>query len=279
MPISRIRSSTQSECSTIPSTATVIRCTSRHWSVRTSRRRSGAAARLRSWTISTTWSTPLFDLTGLTTPGGRALLHKLGGAAGDEIAESYVKVLAATGVKGYPFVKTHADPKPGSEDAFLGVRVDNDKLMDLNAYLVSLPAPAGATVDAEAVGRGRDTFRSAGCTTCHNVDQSKFVPPSIVPMKTIFPGDNPTVLAQREPPLNPVQDTPGNTFDDKMAVVNASIRGGIRGIALPLLLDLARKPVFLHDDSVSSLEDLLMGSADRPLHTRFTSRRIKSVTM
>ena len=75
-------------------------------------------------------------------------------------------------------------------------------------------------------------------------------------MKTIFPGDNPKVLAQRTPPLNPVEDTPGYTFDDKMAVVNASIRGEKRGIAMPLLLDLARKPVFLHDDSVHSLSDL-----------------------
>jgi hypothetical protein len=42
-----------------------------------------------------------------------------------------------------------------------------------------------------------------------------------------------------------------------MAVVNARVRGLQRGIALPLLLDLARKPVFLHDDSVASLDDLL----------------------
>lgn len=83
------------------------------------------------------------------------------------------------------------------------------------------------------------------------------MPAFIVPMKTVFPGDNPTILAQREPPLNPVQDTPGNFFDDKMAVVNASIRGEERGIALPLLLDLARKPVFLHDNSVPSLDNLL----------------------
>lgn len=75
-------------------------------------------------------------------------------------------------------------------------------------------------------------------------------------MKTIFPGDNPVTLAQRMPPLNPVLDTVGNFFDDKMAVVNASIRGDIRGTALPLLLDLARKPVFLHDNSVSTLEML-----------------------
>ena len=64
------------------------------------------------------------------------------------------------------------------------------------------------------------------------------------------------MLAQRTPPLNPVEDTPGYTFDDKMAVVNASLRGEKRGIAMPLLLDLARKPVFLHDDSVHSLNDL-----------------------
>ncbi len=95
-----------------------------------------------------------------------------------------------------------------------------------------------------------------GCTVCHNVDQSKFVPPNLIVMKTIFPGDNPVILAPRMPPLNPVQDTPGFFFDDKLAVVNASLRGEIRGIALPLLLDLARKPVFLHDDTVPSLDNL-----------------------
>ena len=42
-----------------------------------------------------------------------------------------------------------------------------------------------------------------------------------------------------------------------MAVVNASMRGEIRGIAMPLLLDLARKPVFLHDNSVPNLKALL----------------------
>ncbi len=84
-------------------------------------------------------------------------------------------------------------------------------------------------------------------------------------MKVIFPGDNPVVLLpQRTPPLNPILDTPGNIFqnpvnifDDKMAVVNASLRGLERGAVLPLLLDLARKPVFLHDNSVPSLDELL----------------------
>ncbi|GAC1694089.1 MAG: hypothetical protein NVS9B5_36910 [Terriglobales bacterium] len=200
--------------------------------------------------------TALFDLTNLTTPGGRALLHKLAGAAGDELADNYVKVLADTGVKGYPFVKASPHPSPGSEDAPIGIRVDNAKLLDLNAYEVSLQAPKGAQVDGEAASHGRQLFRTAGCTSCHNVDQSKPVPAFIVPMKQIFPGDNPVVLAQRTPPLNPIENTPDSFFDDKMAVFNASIRGDVRGTALPLLLDLARKPVFLHDDSVSSLDEL-----------------------
>ncbi|MFN2491652.1 MAG: hypothetical protein ABR501_02065 [Pyrinomonadaceae bacterium] len=200
--------------------------------------------------------TGLFDPTNLTTPGGRAFLHKLGGAAGDEIANDYAKVLKDTGVKNYPFVKAPAHPMPGSEEAPLGIRVDNVKLLDMNAYLDSLPAPAGVRGDSGAIARGRELFRTSSCTACHNVDQSKFVPPFIVPMKKIFSGDNPVVLAQREPPLNPVENTVDNIFDDKMAVVNASLRGEERGIALPLLLDLARKPVFLHDNSVPSLDQL-----------------------
>jgi hypothetical protein len=77
-------------------------------------------------------------------------------------------------------------------------------------------------------------------------------------MATIFPGDNPQVLlAQRTPPLNPILNTPESIFDDKMAVVNASMRGLERGTAMPLLLDLANKPNFLHDDSVASLDALL----------------------
>ncbi|MDQ3036192.1 MAG: hypothetical protein M3Y87_27575 [Myxococcota bacterium] len=79
-------------------------------------------------------------------------------------------------------------------------------------------------------------------------------------MATIFPGDMPVQLATRMPPLNPVLNTVDSIFDDKMVIVNASLRGDIRGIALPLLLDLARKPVFLHDNTVPSLDALLDAS-------------------
>jgi hypothetical protein len=42
-----------------------------------------------------------------------------------------------------------------------------------------------------------------------------------------------------------------------MIVVDASDRGENRGNALPLLLDLARTNIFLHDASVPSLDNLL----------------------
>jgi hypothetical protein len=81
------------------------------------------------------------------------------------------------------------------------------------------------------------------------------------------------VLAERTPPLlTPVQDTPGSFFDDKMAVVNASLRGEQRGVALPLLLDLERRPALLHDNSVPSLDNLLDRSrGDTAPHPFFVS--------
>lgn len=206
--------------------------------------------------------TVLLDPTTITTPSGRAFVRRLGGAAaGNEIVNDYLKVLRRTGVSGFPYVRAAppSDPRRvGSEQFPAGVRVNERKLFDLNAYLFGLEAPQGVVRDAAAVSRGRELFRTEGCTGCHNVDQGKPVPTFIVPMKTIFPGDNPVVLlARRQPPLNPILNTPGNPFDDKMAVVNASARGLARGTALPLLLDLARKPVFLHDNSVASLDELL----------------------
>ncbi len=200
--------------------------------------------------------TVLFDLRGLTTPGGRAFLHTLGGAAGDEIVADYVTILAATGVPPTPALQIATTGMPGKEETPIGIRVDNTKLLDMNAYMDALPAPLGQAGDAAAVARGRAIFRT-NCTSCHNVDQGKFVPSMLIPMGTIFPGDNPVVLAERMEPLNPIENTVASIFDDKMVVVNASIRGDIRGIALPLLLDLARKPVFLHDNTVPSLDNLL----------------------
>ena len=203
--------------------------------------------------------TTLFDQTMLTTPGGRAFVHKLAGAAGDEMIADYVKILRATGVTNYPYVGRQARRagKVGDLANPIGFRVDNRKLLAMNAYVFRLKAPAGIVSDRAAVARGRLAFMQSGCTGCHNVNQGRAVPTTIHPMARIWPGDRPAFLAARMPPLTPVLNTPVGTFDDKWAVVNASLRGEKRGVAMPLLLNLASKPVFLHDDSVNSLNDLL----------------------
>lgn len=200
--------------------------------------------------------TVLLDLRMITTPGGRAFLHALGGPAGDEIVNDYALILTATGVPPEPALRIATMGTPGMEATPVGARVDSTKLLDMSAYMDGLAAPKGKAGDAASIERGRKLFRE-NCTSCHNVDQGKFVPSMLIAMKTIFPGDNPVVLGQRMPPLNAVLDTPGSIFDDKMVVVNASIRGDVRGIAMPLLLDLDRKPVFLHDNSVPSLDNIL----------------------
>jgi cytochrome c2 len=209
--------------------------------------------------------TTLFDQTMLTTPGGRAFVNKLAGPAGDEMINDYVRILRETGVTGYPFVTRQAQlaGMPGTLETPIGFRVDNRSLLAMNAYLAALTSPPGDKRNPQAIARGREVFRTSGCTGCHNVDPRAIVPTTIHPMARIFPGDRPMVLAPRTPPLNPVVNTMESIFDDKMAVVNASIRGEKRGIGLPLLLDLARKDVFLHDDSVKGLEQLFNPSRGR----------------
>lgn len=208
----------------------------------------------------------LLDPTVLTTPDGRNFLKALGGAAaGTEIADDYAAILADTGVTGYPFVQADlpVGVVAGSEAAPAGRRVNQQKLDDLNAYTDRLHPLPGVTDDPAAIERGRIVFRSE-CTSCHNVDQTRRVPSFVVPEATIFPGYDPVVLAQRpvELPFRPmafapIQDDPSTIFDDKTVIVEASRRGEVRGSALPLLMDLARKPNFLHDSSVASLESLL----------------------
>ncbi|MBA3269770.1 MAG: hypothetical protein H0T71_04600 [Acidobacteria bacterium] len=195
------------------------------------------------------------DPTTLVTPEGRQFLKLRAGKAGEAMANAYQQILDETGVKGYPFVKATKVGNVGDPASPVGLRVDNQKLFDMNAYLDSLPAPKGAKVDAKTFAAGRATFRT-NCTSCHNVDQSKFVPTMLVDMKTIVPDYKPMVLGERQPPMTPVQNSAG-TFDDKMIVIDASDRGEKRGNAMPLLLDLARKQVFLHDASVNGLDALL----------------------
>lgn len=221
--------------------------------------------------------TTLFDQTMLTTPGGRAFVHTLAGAAGDEMIADYVEILRETGVTGYPYVQHARQGMPGDLATPIGARVDNRRLTAMTAYLSRLTSPAGQVRDRQAVARGATVFRTSGCTGCHNADQRRPVPTTIHPMARIFPGDRPVQLAQRMPPLNSVLNTVPSFFDDKMAVVNASLRGEVRGVAMPLLLDLARKGIFLHDDSVQGMDMLFDprrgASAPHPFYLADPRRR------
>lgn len=208
------------------------------------------------------------DPTSLLTDGGRQFLEIVAGPVGTEIADDYEQVMRDIGVllpgqqanAVFPFVNGTAGLTPGAPGSAVGRRVDETGLIDLNAYLDSLPAPAGANgQDAQVVARGREVFRrlgqngARGCTECHHVDGLRFVPPNVVPMETMYPGYAPTVLLDRMPPLSDVQNSAGPSpfFDDRMIVLDASRRGEVRGVALPLLLDLDRRATLLHDDSVS----------------------------
>jgi cytochrome c2 len=196
------------------------------------------------------------DPTTLLTPEGREFLRMKAGPAGAQLANEYEKILKETGVTGYPFVKAEMVGNVGNPASIVGRRVDNQKLLDMNAYLDRLQAPPGAKVDQAMAARGREMFRT-NCTQCHNADQSKIVPPMLVELKTMWKGYTPIPIGMRgDSKLSAVLNSPG-IFDDKMVVVDASDRGANRGVALPLLLDLARTNIFLHDASVPSLDNLL----------------------
>ncbi len=195
------------------------------------------------------------DPTTLVTPEGREFLKIKAGKLGEDLADNYEYILKETGVTGYPFVTASTGHKVGDLASPVGRMVDMQKVRDMGAYIESLPAPAGVKGDAAAIARGEKLF-ATNCTACHNQDQSKPVPTRLVDLKDLWPGYRPETLAQRQPPLDPIVNSPGG-FDDKMVVIDASDRMEKRGNALPLLLDLARKPMFLHDASVKGLDALL----------------------
>lgn len=200
----------------------------------------------------------LMDPTNILTKEGRQFMERISGSLGVKITSDYAEVLAQTGVKDYPFVK-NPDKQISVPNTLYGVKVNESKLRDLKAYLTSLHSPRGAQVEKINLTKGAEIFKSSktGCVACHNVDQSLAVSKDIVDMNVIFKGDNPQPIRKRDRLIHPLQDTTGSTFDDKMIVINASMRGLNRGVAMPMLLGLAKKPAFLHDGSVSTLTKLL----------------------
>ncbi|MEJ7766943.1 MAG: hypothetical protein WKF89_03975 [Chitinophagaceae bacterium] len=195
------------------------------------------------------------DLTTLATPEGLEFLKGLGGPAGEQIHKEYKVILKETGVTGYPYVQAEMSGKPGELHNIVGRRVDDKKLQDMTAYVFALQPPPAPKVNEEMAMRGRELFRT-NCTSCHNIDQRKAVPTTLVDLKTLWPGYTPLVVGLRgNKKLSKILNSPGD-FDDKMVIVDASTHGGQRGNALPLLLDLSRTTLFLHDASVNSLDGL-----------------------
>lgn len=212
--------------------------------------------------ISNSSYTTNLDLTTLATPEGLEFLKGLGGPAGEQIHKEYKQILKETGVTGYPFVQAKMQGKPGELNNIVARRVDDKKLQDMTAYVFALQPPPAPKVNDDMAMRGRAIFRT-NCTSCHNVDQSKPVPVTLVDLKTLWPGYTPIVVGLRgNKKLSKILNSPGD-FDDKMIIVDASPHKGPRGNALPVLLDLARTTLFLHDASVKSLDGLLDPKRDK----------------
>ncbi|MBA3484227.1 MAG: hypothetical protein H0T51_20690 [Pirellulales bacterium] len=205
--------------------------------------------------ISNASYTTNLDPTNAATPEGLMLLTTLAGELGKELHANYVKILKETGVVGYPYVDASTGHKAGHRDTPVGRQVNLQKVLDMKAYTFMLSAPRPPQVDMSAAQRGGAFFK-ANCTQCHGADQSQPVPATIVSLGKIWPGYKPAVIAERKPPLSSIEDSPGG-YDDKMVIIDASERGEIRGVPLPLLLDLSRKTAFLHDNSVAGLGELL----------------------
>ena len=221
-----------------------------------------------------------------TLSGAQYVLYEKAGDAGLELIANYRRIVEGLGIAeyaagdagvnndGYPYVGrpdgecVAAPAGVENEPSISGLKCTQSKLLDMNAYLDSTRAPAGDKSDAKAIAAGRLAFRTQ-CTTCHNDDSSRPVPENIVafnasvdlytnaPMRpALFPGYNGVLVAPRPglpfEPLVPARDDATSIFDDKLIINEPSNFQQPRGDALPLLLDLKRKPSFLHDDEVKA---------------------------
>lgn len=201
------------------------------------------------------------DPTTVVTPAGKQFLHAVAGPAGDEIAADYETVLKSIGVIAagkntldvVPFVKAQ-NMAPSTDGAPVGLRVDETKLTNLNAYTNTLQSPAPGPFDVSLAAAGKTIFATTGgCSGCHQLDPNKFVPPMILPIKAMYPGYNPTVIFTRPAPLSPIQKSSGGPspfYDNRLIVADATREGLVKGFALPLKVDLARRSALLHDDEI-----------------------------
>lgn len=227
--------------------------------------------------------TVALDPTVLTTSNGRAFLETLAGPVGREIAEAYERVLRATVPEILPMDANPDDVFPlidvarddiavGSFEGVVGIRVDEQRLLALNAYTDQLAAPpAPADIDGQLAALGEQIFMTprsqggANCVACHTANPNQPVEfDRIRPITQLYRPyeDELLVLFDRSAlGITNVQTTlagPNPEYDLSLVVLDASLRGepvnnpGAKpGIAKPLLLGLADKRRFLHDGSIT----------------------------
>lgn len=213
------------------------------------------------------------DPTVLVTDAGKVYLNKVMGTSGEKLAKDYLEILEEIGVRKYGITKTNRTGEPGTPDTLVGTGVDVEVLKAIEMYVKSLRSPTGVVKDAVSIEKGKMVFQDTKnkCISCHSVDQTVPVLSEIIPMKVIYPGDSASVIGKRPEPYNPMLNSAG-IYDDKMITVNASVRGKVRGIAVPLLMDLSSKTSFLHDNSVSTLDSLLnSGRGSKAPHPFYVS--------
>jgi len=239
--------------------------------------------------------TVALDPTSLLTTEGKGFLNFLAGPVGDEIATRYEKVLRDTNViaanvatkDAIPYVQVaRTGIAVGSAEGPVGRRVDQTKLLALNAYTNQLKPPkAPSNLNAAQVALGEQIFNAsrdaggANCAACHTADPTKPVENDRI--RTLESLYRPyaetasllTLLDRSAKGITNIQKTtagPSPDYDLALVVLDASIRGEPKGnagkkpgYAKPLLLGLNTKDEFLHngsvegEDAISGLENLL----------------------
>lgn len=228
--------------------------------------------------------TVALDPTSLLTTEGKAFLNVLAGPVGDEVATRYEKVLRDTGVikasqalkDAVPLVKaSQTGIAAGSPTGPTGRRVDQSKLLALNAYTNQLKAPAAPKgLNVSMVTLGEQIFNAtrdsggANCAACHTANPNMPVENDrIRPLTQLYPRytDNLVTLLDRSAKgLTNIQKTTAGSdpnYDLALVVLDASIRGEPKGFAgqkpgyaKPLLLGLNSKDEFLHNGSVEGVD-------------------------
>ncbi|MEL6431234.1 MAG: hypothetical protein AAFP22_08080 [Planctomycetota bacterium] len=224
------------------------------------------------------------DPTTLLTVPGSIFIDRVGVGIGVEIRGEFQDVLDAVGavtpIGGFPYVDGSFLPFGGTAAAPVGLRLPATPLEDVTGYLSTLsptPAPPG---DAILRLQGELEY-GASCASCHgDLDSMAPLPPTSV--AELFAQYLPTTLLARGFPYSNALDDRNRTFDDRVVLfdllyTDIQVPQFGRTLATPRLFGLHLRERFLHDGSISNLEDLFDpargAGAVHPFYAQDTVRR------